>query len=112
MRNIQRDITWNALELMASGMQLPPALASTIAANKTAYFEPQYLALRDRLLTALIAGERAELTANQWSPITVGRLGDAGNAKSAAAWQSGNPVPGENPGGLNPGQRGFRISAH
>jgi hypothetical protein len=39
-------------------MQLPPALASTIAANKTAYFEPQYLALRDCLLTALIAGER------------------------------------------------------
>ena len=32
-------------------MQLPPALASAMAATKKAYFEPEYLALRDRLLT-------------------------------------------------------------
>jgi HAMP domain-containing protein len=55
-------------------MQLPPALSSAIATTKTAYFEPQYLALRDRLLAALIVGEKAELSANQWSPITVARL--------------------------------------
>ena len=78
------DIAWNALELTASGMRLPPALSAAIAANKTAYFEPQYLALRDRLLTALIAGEKAELTANQWSPVTVGRLGAAVNVAEAA----------------------------
>jgi methyl-accepting chemotaxis protein len=71
------DIAWNALELTSSGMQLPPALADAIAATKTAYFEPSYLALRDRLLAALIAGEKPELTANQWSPITVGRLAGA-----------------------------------
>ena len=46
------EAAWNALELAAAGMQLPPALASAIAANKTAYFEPQYLALRERLLNA------------------------------------------------------------
>src|SRR5882672_1201444 len=78
------DNAWNALELTASGMRLPPALSAAIAANKTAYFEPQYLALRDRLLTALIAGEKAELTANQWSPVTVGRLGAAVNVAEAA----------------------------
>jgi methyl-accepting chemotaxis protein len=78
------DIAWNALELTASGMRLPPALSAAIAANKTAYFEPQYLALRDRLLTALIAGEKAELTANQWSPVTVGRLAAAVNVAEAA----------------------------
>jgi methyl-accepting chemotaxis protein len=78
------DIAWNALELTASGMRLPPALSAAIAANKTAYFEPQYLALRERLLTALIAGEKAELTANQWSPVTVGRLGAAVNVAEAA----------------------------
>ena len=39
------DAAWNALELTASGMQLPPAISSAMAANKTAYFEPQYLAL-------------------------------------------------------------------
>src|ERR1700737_1808239 len=58
-------------------MQLPPALSAAIAATKTAYFEPDYLALRDRLLSTMIAGEKPELTANQWSPITVGRMGSA-----------------------------------
>src|SRR5260370_800812 len=53
------EIAWNALELTASGMQLPPALSAVMAATKTAYFEPDYLALRDRLLTTLMAGDRA-----------------------------------------------------
>jgi methyl-accepting chemotaxis protein len=78
------DIAWNALELTASGMQLPPALAAAMAANKSAYFDPQYLALRQRLMTALIAGEKTELTANQWSPITVGRLAGAVGVAEAA----------------------------
>ena len=78
------DAAWNALELTAAGMQLPPALSSAMAATKKAYFEPEYLALRDRLLTALIAGEKPELTANQWSPITVGRLSAAVNVAEAA----------------------------
>ena len=71
------EIAFTALETAASGMQLPPALSAAIAATKTAYFEPDYLALRDRLLNTLIAGEKPELTANQWSPITVGRMGSA-----------------------------------
>ena len=78
------EIAWNALELTASGMQLPPALAAAMAATKTAYFEPQYLALRDRLLSTLMAGEKPELTANQWSPITVGRLAAAVKVAEAA----------------------------
>jgi methyl-accepting chemotaxis protein len=78
------EIAFSALEMAASGMQLPPALSAAIAATKTAYFEPQYLALRDRLLTALMAGEKPELTANQWSPITVGRLGSAVTVAEAA----------------------------
>jgi methyl-accepting chemotaxis protein len=71
------DAAWGALELTASGMQLPPAISSAIAATKTAYFEPSYLSLRDRLLTQIAAGEKAELNANQWTPVTVGRLGAA-----------------------------------
>jgi methyl-accepting chemotaxis protein len=78
------EIAWNALELTASGMQLPPALSAVMAATKTAYFEPEYLALRDRLLTTLMAGGKPELTANQWTPITVGRLGSAVKVAEAA----------------------------
>jgi methyl-accepting chemotaxis protein len=48
-----------------------------MAAAKTAYFDPQYLALRDRLANTLANGEKAEMTANQWTPVTVGRLSSA-----------------------------------
>jgi methyl-accepting chemotaxis protein len=71
------DAAWSALELAASGMQLPPAISSAMAATKTAYFEPSYLSLRERLLTQVASGEKPEMTANQWTPITVGRLGAA-----------------------------------
>ncbi|QPF84188.1 methyl-accepting chemotaxis protein [Bradyrhizobium genosp. L] len=78
------DAAWSALELTTAGMQLPPALASAMTANKTAYFEPQYLALRDRLLNAVASGEKPELTANQWTPLTVGRLAAAVGVAEAA----------------------------
>jgi len=75
---------WNALELAAGGMQLPPALSAAMTATKTGYFEPQYLELRDRLVAALAAGEKTEMTANQWSPITVGRMATAVGVAEAA----------------------------
>ena len=92
------EIAWKALELTIAGMQLPATLASAMIATKTAYFEQSYLDLRERLLKALFAGEKAELTANQWSPITVGRLAaavgvaegalDAARAHSATQYSS------------------------
>jgi methyl-accepting chemotaxis protein len=78
------DAAWSALQLATSGMQLPPALSAAMAATKTAYFEPQYLQLRDRLLAALTDGGKPELTANQWSPVTVGRLSAAVGVAEAA----------------------------
>jgi methyl-accepting chemotaxis protein len=78
------DIAWKALELATSGMQLPPALSAAMAANKTAYFDAQYVALRDRLITALAKGEKPEMTANEWSPVTVGRLAAAVTVADAA----------------------------
>jgi methyl-accepting chemotaxis protein len=78
------EAAWNALQLTTVGMQLPPALSAAMSATKTAYFEPQYLSLRDRLLAALASGEKPELTANQWTPITVGRLAAAVGVAEAA----------------------------
>ena len=78
------ETAWAALELTASGMQLSPALSAAIAATKPAYFEPEYLALRDRLLTALIAGTPPEWTGNKWSEVNSPRLAVAvGVAQSA-----------------------------
>jgi methyl-accepting chemotaxis protein len=70
--------------LATGGMQLPPALSAAMSATKSGYFDPQYLELRDRLIKALIAGEKAEMTANQWSPVTVGRMGTAVGVAEAA----------------------------
>jgi methyl-accepting chemotaxis protein len=78
------DAAWGALQLAASGMQLPQALSAAMAANRTAYFEPQYLELRERLFKALTDGGKPELTANQWSPVTVGRLSAAVGVAEAA----------------------------
>jgi methyl-accepting chemotaxis protein len=78
------DIAWKALELTTAGMQLPQALSTAMAANKTAYFDPEYVSLRDRLLNAVASGEKPEMTANQWSPITVGRLAAAVGVADAA----------------------------
>jgi methyl-accepting chemotaxis protein len=68
------EAAWSALETVASGTQLPPRFIEAMAEAKTAYFDPQYLTLRDRLLNALVTGEKPEMTANQWSPYTVGRM--------------------------------------
>jgi methyl-accepting chemotaxis protein len=78
------EAAWNALGLAVAGMQLPPALSAAMTATKTAYFDPQYLSLRDRLVTALITGEKTEMTADQWSPFTVGRLAAAVGVAEAA----------------------------
>jgi methyl-accepting chemotaxis protein len=71
------ETAWNALELTASGMQLPAELSSAMDAAKAAYFAPEYLGLRDRLMAALAAGEKPELTASQWTPISIGHMGTA-----------------------------------
>lgn len=71
------DAAWNALELTAAASALPPALSNAIAASKTAYFDSAFVNLRDRLLSAVIAGETPEMPADQWSPYSVKRLGAA-----------------------------------
>ena len=68
------EAAWAALEGMTFGTPLPSRLAEAIADAKKTYFGPDYVATRDRLLTALLAGEKPEMTTNQWTPVTVGRL--------------------------------------
>lgn len=71
------ESAWTALELTAAGGQLPAELYSALAATKANYFAPEFLALRDRMLTALIAGQKPELTGDQWTPISVKRISTA-----------------------------------
>jgi len=65
------DTAWAALQTIAAGSELPPRLVEAMAEAKTAYFDPQFLGLRDRLVNALVTGEKPELKANEWSPFSV-----------------------------------------
>jgi predicted RNA-binding Zn ribbon-like protein len=78
------DAAWTAIELAASGMQLPPALASAISETKSTYFDPQYAATRDGVITAFAKGEKPTMTANQWSPYSVPRMMTAVKLADAA----------------------------
>src|SRR5258708_28436909 len=82
------ETAWAALELAAAGSKLPSGLVDALATAKTASFDPQYLALRDRIANALVAGEKAEINASQWSPITVGRMATAVTVAESALEQA------------------------
>jgi methyl-accepting chemotaxis protein len=68
------EAAWQALESLAAGSDLPPALAKTIAAAKAKYFGQEYTALRDRMFAAVRDGKKPELTPAEWAPVTVGHL--------------------------------------
>jgi methyl-accepting chemotaxis protein len=79
---------WAAIEDTLLGLDLPPGFTDQVAAAKARFLAPDYLAKRDRLLNALISGEKPEMTVDEWSPYTVPRLGtmlDVANTALAAA---------------------------
>jgi methyl-accepting chemotaxis protein len=77
------ETAWKALQLVTSGMTLP-ALSSAMAAVQGAYFDPQYTGLRDRLIAAAVKSEKGEITALQWSPISVEHMSTAVAVAEAA----------------------------
>ncbi|MET4764288.1 HAMP domain-containing protein [Bradyrhizobium ottawaense] len=78
------DTAWTAIELAASGMPLPPALAAAMTETKSTYFDPQYAATRDGVITTVAKGEKPSMTANQWSPYSVPRMMTAVRLADAA----------------------------
>jgi methyl-accepting chemotaxis protein len=71
------EAAFKALQLSMEGMKTSPALSAAMESTKTNYFEAQYTGLRDRLINALANGDKPEMVANTWSPLTVGRLNAA-----------------------------------
>jgi methyl-accepting chemotaxis protein len=67
------ETAWVALETATSGMQPPAGLTEAMKDANTGIFDPQYTALRDRLLDAVVNGEKPEMTASQWSALSVPR---------------------------------------
>ena len=71
------EFTWNALEALVAGLQLPPGLVEAMAAVKSGYFDPQHLSGSEKLLNAAIAGDKLGLTSGEWRTGAVARLGTA-----------------------------------
>ena len=78
------DAAWSAVELAATGMQLPKALSAAMSETKSVYFDPQYTSTRDGIIATIAKGEKASMTANQWSPFSVGRMASAIRLADAA----------------------------
>jgi methyl-accepting chemotaxis protein len=78
------DAAWSAIELAATGMQLPTALSAAMSETKSVYFDPQYTSTRDGIIATIAKGEKASMTANQWSPFSVGRMASAIRLADAA----------------------------
>jgi methyl-accepting chemotaxis protein len=70
----QAQTAWSALEDVVAGLTLPPAFAASVEKARREFFAPDYLALREEMLKALIAKEKPKLPAAEWVPYTVARL--------------------------------------
>jgi methyl-accepting chemotaxis protein len=71
------ETAFAALQIVAATSELPPSLTQAMAEAKIAYFDPQFLALRDRLANALMSGEKPELKTNEWSTLSVQHMTSA-----------------------------------
>jgi methyl-accepting chemotaxis protein len=71
----QIDTAWSALEAIGYGTALPARYVAAVEKAKTAFFAPDFLATRDRIVDQILNGQKPELTNAQWSPRSVGALG-------------------------------------
>ncbi len=69
------DAVWAAIDDTVAGLQVSPAFTKALADARATFFATEYSAVRLRLIDALIAGTKPEMTVDQWSPYTVPRLG-------------------------------------
>ena len=65
---------WADLQDVASGPALPPALVAAIADGQKAMFAPDFVNIREKLLKQQLAGEKPDMTAVQWSELSVQHL--------------------------------------
>jgi methyl-accepting chemotaxis protein len=69
------DTAWNILEDVAAGLPLPPQFTAAVEKAKQGFLAPDYVNLRMNTLKALIAGEPVNIDVNDWSRISVAKLG-------------------------------------
>ncbi len=65
---------WAAIDDSIAGMALPSSFLTTLASAKSTLFAPDYLGRQDKLLDALQANQKPDMTADEWSNYTVPKL--------------------------------------
>ncbi|GAB2178334.1 methyl-accepting chemotaxis protein [Dongia sp. agr-C8] len=81
---IESQTAWAAL-LAETGSAVPPAALSDAIANaKAQYFADDYVAKRESLVQAIVAGQVPEMTPADWSNYTVARLASLVDVAEAA----------------------------
>jgi methyl-accepting chemotaxis protein len=68
------ETAWAALQDVASGLTLPPALNAAIENGNKEFLGAEYSALRLKVLNALIAGEKLDIKVVDWSRMSVAKL--------------------------------------
>jgi methyl-accepting chemotaxis protein len=68
------ETAWAALQDVASGLTLPPALNAAIENGNKEFLGAEYSALRLKVLKALIAGEKLDINVVDWSRMSVAKL--------------------------------------
>ena len=88
---------WTAIEDAMLGVPVSSAFSKTLSDAKAIFFAPDYVATQQRLLEALISKQTPEMTADEWSPYTVPKLGvmlDVANGALAEATDRATSIRG------------------
>jgi len=81
---VESQTAWDALLAETGGVTPPPALSDAIANAKENYFSAEYIAKRESLIAAMVAGQAPDTTPAQWSNYTVSRLASLVGVAEAA----------------------------
>ena len=75
---------WIAIDTLMASASVPADFANVVADARRISFAPDYVATKERLLTALLTGTKPDIDADHWSPYTVPKLGAMQDVAAAA----------------------------
>jgi methyl-accepting chemotaxis protein len=68
------ETAWSSLQGIVFGSDLPAKLRAAMDDAKSVYFDPSFSAQRDKVFATVLAGNKPEITSEQWSVQSVARL--------------------------------------
>lgn len=75
---------WQALKQVEAGTALPSVITDAMAKADQTFFDPNFIALRERIINQLVTAQKLEMTANDWTKGSLPKLDDLGAVADAA----------------------------